>query len=263
MADFDPYMELPQPQNGFSEEELKHLIALLRIEGVGPVMAKNLIAHCQSAQAVFQQPKGWLERVPQAGDKLAEALRSGAPLQAAEQELERARANDLQILTYIDERYPEPLKTIFDAPLILFKQGTLDFSAQPNVAIVGTRKPTAYGKRLAAEFAGALAELGVNITSGLAYGIDYTAHTTALERGGLTTAVLGHGLHYIYPAQHKKLAHQMRDQGGALLTEYFWGQNAKAKHFPQRNRILSGLSEGIIDRGGRTRRRLNHGAAGL
>lgn len=237
-------------------DELHYLIALLKIDGVGPVVAKNLVAYCGGARAVFQKPKGWLLKVPEVGPKLVEALTRPAVLKEAETEMEFCQKQGVKLMHYLAPEYPEYLKTIYDAPLILFQKGNLDLNAQPSVAIVGTRKATAYGRRWATHFAEAFVRAGLNVVSGLAYGIDIEAHKAVLDVGGKTTAVLAHGLDMIYPTQHARHAEAITERG-ALLSEYFIGAQPKANHFPQRNRILSGMCRAVVvieaaDKGGAT-----------
>lgn len=223
-----------------------HLIALLKIEGVGPVIAKNLIAYGKGVQAVFELPPGKLRQIPDVGPKVAAGIRNKpALLQAAEKELAFCQAEEIRLTTYLDEEYPERLKTIYDAPLLLFQKGPLQLNSLPAVAIVGTRKATPYGRDWAARFARTFAEAGINVVSGLAYGIDITAHQAVLEAGGITTAVVAHGLDDVYPARHRKEVDRLLENG-AILSEYFEGTKPKARFFPQRNRILSGLAYGVV-----------------
>ena len=227
------------------QDELLYLLALLRIKGVGSVVAKNLIAFCGTPKGVFAKPKGWLRRVPEVGDKLAKAISSGETLQLAEEELKFCEKHSIEILTYTAPDYPERLKTIYDAPLALFKKGNLDLNSRPAIAIVGTRKMTPYGKREAQRFAEYFASYQINVVSGLALGVDITAHLGAMDSGGVTTAVLAHGLDRIYPERHTTHARRMVKQG-AIVSEYFTHSRPSAKHFPQRNRIISGIAQAVV-----------------
>lgn len=139
------------------------------------------------------------------------------------------------------------LKNIFDPPKLLNIWGTLpDFNVHPPVAVVGSRKPSDYGQTAAYELSKKLAEAGFCIVSGLAYGIDSIAHRACVENGGVTVAVLGSGVDNIYPASHKKLAEQIVATGGTVISEYEMGALPLKHHFPERNRIISGLSLGIL-----------------
>jgi len=222
-----------------------HLLALALTKGLGPVSVKNLIAYCGSAKAVFEAPKGKLVRAPGIGDHAVNLVKKAETQARAEQELAYCQQHGIQVLTYLDEAYPHALKYIHDAPLLLFKKGGIDLNMQPNIAIVGTRKATEYGKELAQTFATAFAQKGINVVSGLAYGIDIYAHRAAIKAGGKTTAVLAHGLDTIYPARHTKRALDMCEQGG-LLTEYLTGTKPDPPLFPARNRIISGICRAVL-----------------
>ena len=144
--------------------------------------------------------------------------------------------------------YPKQLKEIYEPPLKLYILGNKDLLKQRGVAIVGSRKPTEYGKKVALQFAKELSENGINIISGLALGIDSYAHLGALQsRGpGKTIAILGSGLDEIYPKQNTELAKQIISSGGCIITEYPLKTKPQKLHFPQRNRIMSGLSKGVL-----------------
>jgi DNA processing protein len=227
-------------------EEKIWLLGLLKVEGVGPVIARQLIAHCGSAEEVFKKPIGHLKNIEKIGDKKAAAIKRGISLVEAEKEVRYCLDNDIQITAYYEKSYPEKLKAIYDAPLVLFQKGGLVLNSRPSIAIVGTRKPTPYGKELTEIFASCFAAAGFNVISGLAYGIDYTAHKTVIETGGITTACLGHGLNMIYPAAHTPMAKQIIEQGGCLLSEYPSGTQPDMMHFPARNRIIAGLSTAVV-----------------
>lgn len=145
-----------------------------------------------------------------------------------------------------ESKYLQILSSIAKKPEALYYTGKLPETRRPTVAIVGTRKPTAYGKEVTTRFAGELARKGVVIVSGLALGVDALAHTAALEAGGTTLAVLGNGLHYIYPTANRALAERILKNGGAILTEYEEGVDARSHQFLERNRIVSGLADAII-----------------
>ncbi len=160
-------------------------------------------------------------------------------------DLDWAKAQDCHILTLIDEAYPDQLKTIADPPPILYVRGDTECLSKPQLAIVGSRNPTPAGKQNAQQFASALSKLGLVITSGMASGIDASAHIGALEADQSTIAVCGTGLDRIYPAKHKSLAHQISTKG-ALVSEFSIGTSPIAHNFPRRNRIISGLSLGTL-----------------
>lgn len=160
-------------------------------------------------------------------------------------DLDWAKAEDCHILTLVDEDYPQQLKTISDPPPVLYVRGNVACLSKPQLAVVGSRNPTPGGKQNAQQFAKSLSKAGLIITSGMASGIDASAHIGALEAEQLTVAVCGTGLDRIYPAKHKSLAHQISTQG-ALVSEFSIGTAPVANNFPRRNRIISGLSLGTL-----------------
>lgn len=154
-------------------------------------------------------------------------------------------AKNIQILTIYDQEYPNKLKNLPDAPMLLFCQGDISLLSKPVIAIVGSRKPTNYGRYVTEKFARVLAKEGVVIVSGLAYGIDSISHRSCLEAKGKTIAVLGGGLEEIYPSEHISLAHEIA-QEGLLISEYPPNKRATKYTFPARNRIIAGLSDGVL-----------------
>jgi DNA processing protein len=221
------------------------LLALALTRGLGPVTVKNLIAFCGSAGAVWHSRPQKLLRAPGVGPKAVSLLKQSRNLDRARQELAFAQRQGVKVMSYLDEDYPHALKYIHNAPLFLFQKGGVDLNAQPNVAIVGTRRATAYGREMAARFAAVFAEKGLNVVSGLAYGIDIAAHKAVLLKEGITTAVLAHGLDMVYPPNHRAKAEEMTCKGG-LLTEYLTGSEPDAMHFPARNRIIAGICQAVV-----------------
>ena len=165
--------------------------------------------------------------------------------QLLDQDLEWLSQPGHDLVPFDDPRYPALLAEISVAPAALFIDGNVDALWQPQVAVIGSRNPTAGGVENARDFAGTLARHGFTITSGLAVGIDGTAHRAALDAGANTVAVLGSGLDRIYPPQNRQLAEDIRNQG-VLVSEFPPGTGAKREHFPSRNRIISGLSLGVL-----------------
>ncbi len=183
-----------------------------------------------------------LERVvPGLGDKLA-AVRQGA---AFAQECERLEANWAQLVTFADAAYPDLLRWLPDPPPVLYVRGELLPEDQLAMAVVGSRRPSHYGQLMAKRFGTELAEHGFTVVSGLARGIDSLAHQGALQAGGRTIAVLGCGVNRIYPAEHRRLYDAVRDQG-AVVSEFAFDTKPDRWNFPRRNRIISGLSLGVL-----------------
>ena len=227
------------------QNDIKSLLALAMIPRLGPVTARNLIAYCGGAKAVLEAPERELIRVPGIGAKTVQAIKGSKTSEAADKELIFCEKNGVATISCFDKAYPKSLAHIHDSPLVLFQKGALDFNAQPNIAIVGTRNATAYGKEITTRFAGFFARQGINVVSGLAYGIDITAHRAALAEEGLTTAVLGHGLDQVYPASHARKAREIV-KSGSLLSEFPSKTAIDPGNFPARNRLISGLSKAVI-----------------
>jgi len=220
-------------------------IALTMLPGVGPVLAKNLVAYCGSPESVFSQKKSALEKIPGVGAVTAAKILDAKPLKRAEQELAFVQKQNLALLFYLDEKFPERLKHCTDSPVLLYFKGKGDLNAERMVAMVGTRNASAYGKKVAEMLVAEIKPLGATVVSGLAYGIDITAHKAAVDHTVPTIGVLAHGLDRIYPALHLKIAEQMLEHGG-LLTEYPSGTNPDRENFPSRNRIIAGITDATI-----------------
>ncbi len=183
-----------------------------------------------------------LERVvPGLRDKLT-AVRQGA---AFAQECERLEANWAQLVTFADAAYPDLLRWLPDPPPVLYVRGELLPEDKLAMAVVGSRRPSHYGQLMAKRFGAELAEHGFTVVSGLARGIDSLAHQGALQAGGRTIAVLGCGVNRIYPAEHRRLYDAVRDQG-AVVSEFAFDTKPDRWNFPRRNRIISGLSLGVL-----------------
>jgi len=226
---------------------MKEWIALNMTPGVGPRAAARLLERFGSAEAVFGALRSELERLrlrPEAVESIA--LRDR--MEAAGLELERVRAlADADVLVLDDGAYPELLREIADPPVTLYVRGQWrECLEAPCVGVVGSRRASTYGQNVAASLARELASRGVTVVSGLARGIDAAAHRGALEAGGRTAAVLGTGLDEVYPRDHRRLSEEILAGGGALVTQFPLGTPPVAENFPYRNRIISGLSLGVV-----------------
>jgi DNA processing protein len=222
-------------------------IALTRIPQVGVITAKNLIAWCGGAEAVFRAKKATLLKVPGVGPGIVAEIHAPEALKAAEQELVFMEKNGVTGLFYTDAAFPERLRSRIDCPVMVFFKGSDPalLEAERMVAIVGTRKISDHGKAICEEIVAGLLPYNVVMVSGLAYGIDITAHRKATSIGMPNIGVLGHGLGSIYPTSHKSTALRMMESGG-LLSEYLHNAGPDREHFPMRNRIISGLCEALI-----------------
>lgn len=219
-------------------------LALLHAPGVGPVTFLALLDHYSTPRAVFDAPQQIAASGARGAPALAEYLRN-PDWAAVEKDLAWLDLLGNHILTLHDPAYPEQLRQIADPPPLLFAHGDHTVLAKPQLAMVGSRNPTASGREIAREFASHLVGAGLVVTSGLALGIDAASHQGALDGGGLTVAVTGTGLDRVYPARHRDLAHRIARQG-VVVSEFPPGTPPLPEHFPCRNRIISGLSLGTL-----------------
>ena len=227
--------------------EKRALIGLSLVPGVGPGLLRALLARFGSAVEARNAPEHRLTKTPGVGPKTAEAIRAFDGADEVDEQLRRAERAEARLLPAWDERFPRRLRRIYDPPALLWMRGGLEPADRRAVAVVGTRRCSEYGRRLAHRFAGALAEHGCTVVSGLAYGIDRAAHEGALDAGGRTLAVFGTGIDRVYPSKHKQLARRIATGGrGALLSEFPLGAGPDRGHFPARNRVLSGLAAGTL-----------------
>jgi len=220
-------------------------IALNCIPGIGPVLSHRLVADFASPSAVFAQPEQLLAAQKNIGDELARRIRHADWKQLAEQEVEKCRRIRCQIITLADKNYPSQLRNIAFPPPVLYVRGTLLPGDNEALAVVGSRRPSLYGVSATRSFVKELVLEGWTIISGLARGIDTLAHQTAIKNNGRTLAVLGQGLDQIYPPENKKLHDQIIEQG-AVISEFPIGVPPRPNHFPRRNRIISGLAQGVL-----------------
>jgi DNA processing protein len=227
------------------KEDLKYIMGLQKTPKVGVRLAKTLIAYAGSPEAVFKEKLHYLDKIPGIGTGIAKEIKNFKDFDFAEKEIEFAKKHDIRILTYLGDDYPHRMKDIEDAPLILYARGNMDMNVHRTLAVVGTRKATSYGKYMCEKIISELAVYGFTLISGLAYGIDYHAHKQALRENIQNIAVLGHGLDMIYPVNHRATAIKMLENGG-LLTEYPSQTALKSSNFPERNRIVAGMSDAVL-----------------
>lgn len=228
-----------------SAAELVDAVRLTLVSGVGPRHRQDLIARFGSAAAVLAASASELHGVPGIGPKIAARIVAARTEIDAEAELALAAEHDIDVLTEPDSDFPRPLRQIHDPPGVLFRRGSYLPQDELAIAIVGTRHATRYGLAQAEKLAAGLARVGFTITSGLARGIDAAAHRGALDAGGRTIAVLGSGLLEIYPPEHNSLARDVA-ASGCVLSEVPPRMVPLSGAFPQRNRLISGLTVGTI-----------------
>jgi DNA processing protein len=226
------------------DESLQFWIAVTRIEGLGVRGTHKLIKHFGSPQAAYMASLTELEScgVPA---RVAQAIFGQAGMKDAEREAEAVAKAECQLIAYDSVAYPPLLKQIPDAPLLLYVKGDASILSQYAVAMVGSRRPSAYGSSVAHRLAHDLVQRQLVLVSGLARGIDSAAHRGALEAKGKTVAVLGSGIDVIYPRENRKLAEQIMETG-AVISEFRLGTGPTPENFPIRNRIISGLSLGVV-----------------
>jgi len=228
-----------------TEQELFHLLALQQIEGVGDIMAKKLINHCGSAEAVFKTKTSQIAGIDGIGSVLLQKLKDKSAFEKAEQELQFIKSNDINVSYFQDENYPERLKHCIDGPILLFTSGNINLKSKKIISIVGTRQITSYGMEFCRKLIEDLAPLDPVIVSGFAYGVDIFAHQLAMEHDLQTIGVVAHGLNQIYPKTHKKYVAKV-EQNGGFMTEFWSSSNPEKENFVRRNRIVAGISEATI-----------------
>jgi DNA processing protein len=226
-------------------DQLLYQIGISLIYGIGAVNAKKLIAYCGSAEAVFKESKKNLMKIPGMGEKLANNILSSNVLHRAEEEIDFIVKNEITPLYFKDKDFPQRLLNCYDHPIMLYYKGNADLNKKRIISIVGTRRITSYGRNNCSAIVEGLKEKDVLVVSGLAYGVDSCAHRKALEYDITTVGVLGHGLDRLYPAQNRKLAERMLENGG-LITEYISKTTPDRENFPKRNRIVAGMSDATL-----------------
>jgi len=226
-----------------SAEPIENIVRLAMTRGIGARLYRKLVSRFGSAGAVARAGIRDLTAVDGVGEALAQAIAAGSDAEAAEQ-VELADRIGAEIIPVDSPDYPENLRNIYDPPLVLYVWGDLR-AAEQAIAVVGARRPTYYGKQQAEKLAGGLAMAGWTIVAGLARGIDASAHEGALAAGGRTVAVLGSGLLKVYPPENRRLAEQIAESG-AVVSEFPMTAKPDPWNFPRRNRVISGLSRGVV-----------------
>lgn len=232
-------------QAPLDRDEWRAWLGLARVSGVGPVTYRALIEALGSPRDVFRASEPVLNRVPGCSPRVASAVRGFSAWGEVDAELDRLDAVGASVVTWADSRYPVHLRTIHDPPPLLYVLGDLPPGERRVVAVVGSRRATPYGVAVASRIAGELARAGFVVVSGMARGIDTAAHQGALSAGGKTVGILGCGVDVAYPPESRSLKSAVRAHG-AVLSELAPGVPPDAHHFPARNRIISGMSLGVL-----------------
>lgn len=237
--------ESPPHAEELPDDELADILLLSLVSGIGPRLRQALLQHFGSARAVFEAPASSLRTVPGIGAKLAGAVTRARQEIDVAAEIELCEKHQVAIVSLGHPDYPRALREIADPPGVLFVRGAIEARDALAIAIVGARHATRYGLAQAERLAGSLSRAGLTIVSGLARGIDGAAHRGALAAGGRTIAVLGSGVLNIYPPEHQDLAQQVMKQG-AVVSEAPVRAAPLSGTFPQRNRLISGMTLGVV-----------------
>ena len=227
------------------ETNLARWVALSRIPGLGCVGFKKLAGHFEDPTEALSVSRTALAEIEGLDQQAIDGLCNFSAWDEAEKEIVKADRAGVKIVPFTDSNYPARLRMITDPPPLLYLKGEIRQEDEKAVAIVGSRSTSDYGRRVARDLCRGLASFGFTVVSGMARGIDGTAHETALNAGGRTLAVLGSGVDCVYPAEHDKL-YQRISENGAVISEFPMGTRPLAFNFPARNRLISGLSLGVV-----------------
>ncbi len=227
--------------------ETLYKVAFSFLTGLGSINARKVIAYSGGVEAFFREKKQNLLKVPGIGKNIIQKLDRDAALRDAESELKFIEGNAIKVAFYLDENFPQRLLNCPDSPMTLYYKGEIDFNASRVLSVVGTRNATEYGRENCDKLIKALASHAEKtvIMSGLAYGIDISAHKAAMKYNLPTVAVVGHGFHMMYPAQHRKYAEEIIHSGG-IISEFTSKSAIDPRHFVRRNRIVAGMADATV-----------------
>jgi DNA processing protein len=228
-----------------SATHLSEWVALALTPGLGPTKSRKLVEHFGGPEKIFRASLTELEATGLQAVS-AQSLATGKSAELAREEIAHAAELGVTIISMEDPSYPPRLKEIYDPPLVLHVRGNVEVLTKPGIAVVGTRHPTPYGTGMAERLACDLAAQGLVIISGMARGVDTASHRGAISTKGKTLAVFGTGVDVIYPKENSRLSEQILALGGALISEFPLGTFAAPQNFPIRNRIISGMSVGVL-----------------
>ena len=226
-------------------EELKYWVGFNRIHAVGPIRHQKLVKFFGNLKAAWRAPKSLLLRAGME-EKIAREIVDKRQKTDVDYEIEKLRLKNIKLTVFGDDNYPKLLKEIYAPPPLLYYQGELNINNQFPIAVVGSRKISQYGRQVTSQISGQLSQAGITIISGLALGVDACAHQASLDNSGQTVAVLGSGLDKIYPVANQRLAQNIIEEKGCVVSEFPLETPAFKSNFPQRNRIISGLSLGTL-----------------
>lgn len=227
--------------------KMKYWIWLSRIKGLGPIKIKQLLDIYKTPERIWELSKKELMNIKGIGEKMADEIIEATYRKNLDQYVDYMKKYHIGMITVYDHDYPEKLKHIYDAPVILYYKGNKDLLKEDNaIGMIGSRECSEYGKEVSLRFSYELAKRGTCIVSGMAKGIDSYSHKGCIKGGGKTIAVLGNGVDQIYPKENTALYNEIIQTGGLILSEYVIGTKPSRLNFPARNRIISGLSNSII-----------------
>lgn len=224
---------------------MKYWIWLASIEGLGPVKKFALLNKFETAKRIYNATEKEILKVDGMSDKIVQNMQKAKDAKLLEKYEKYILKNDIKIINISDDNYPVKLKNIYAPPITIFAKGDISLLNSKSIAIVGSREPSKYGIYVAEKFSKELSKEGITIVSGLARGIDTFAHVGALSSFGKTIAVLGSGIDVVYPKENAKYYREISEKG-LIISEYIVGTAPESKNFPQRNRIISGLSDGVL-----------------
>lgn len=224
---------------------MKYWIWLASVEGLGPVKKFALLNKFETAKRIYNATEKEILKVDGMSDKIVQNMQKAKDAKLLEKYEKYILKNDIKIINISDDNYPVKLKNIYAPPITIFAKGDISLLNSKSIAIVGSREPSKYGIYVAEKFSKELSKEGITIVSGLARGIDTFAHVGALSSFGKTIAVLGSGIDVVYPKENAKYYREISEKG-LIISEYIVGTAPEFKNFPQRNRIISGLSDGVL-----------------
>lgn len=224
---------------------MKYWIWLASVEGLGPVKKFALLNKFETAKRIYNATEKEILKVDGMSDKIVQNMQKAKDAKLLEKYEKYILKNDIKIINISDDNYPAKLKNIYAPPITIFAKGDISLLNSKSIAIVGSREPSKYGIYVAEKFSKELSKEGITIVSGLARGIDTFAHVGALSSFGKTIAVLGSGIDIVYPKENAKYYKEISEKG-LIISEYIVGTAPESKNFPQRNRIISGLSDGVL-----------------
>ena len=224
---------------------MKYWIWLASVDGLGPVKKFALLNKFETAKRIYNATEKEILKVDGMSDKIVQNMQKAKDAKLLEKYEKYILKNDIKIINISDDNYPAKLKNIYAPPITIFAKGDISLLNSKSIAIVGSREPSKYGIYVAEKFSKELSKEGITIVSGLARGIDTFAHVGALSSFGKTIAVLGSGIDVVYPKENAKYYREISEKG-LIISEYIVGTAPESKNFPQRNRIISGLSDGVL-----------------